>query len=108
LKKNFILEIITIRGPEILPANVQHPTMTIFTKNPCPLCDEAKEALLPLQHRFTLKEVDITKPENGRWFGLYRYEIPVFHFEGRFLMKHKVNPSLLEDVLKDYENKMKK
>ena len=81
--------------------------MTIFTKNPCPLCDEAKEALLPFQHLFKLKEVDLTKPENGHWFGLYRYEIPVFHFEGRFLMKHKVNLNLLEHVLKDYENKMK-
>lgn len=79
------------------------PTLTLFTKYPCPLCDDAKYALKPLQHLFVLEEVDITKTENAHWFALYRYDIPVFHFEGKFLMKHMVNIELLRNVLDNYK-----
>uniref|UniRef100_A0A2K5F6R4 Glutaredoxin-like protein n=1 Tax=Aotus nancymaae TaxID=37293 RepID=A0A2K5F6R4_AOTNA len=27
------------------------PVLTLFTKDPCPLCDEAKEVLKPYKHR---------------------------------------------------------
>ncbi|KAI2642453.1 glutaredoxin C5orf63-like protein [Labeo rohita] len=72
------------------------PVLTLFTKDPCPLCDEAKEALEPYKHRFELQEVDITRPENRVWFDRYRYDIPVFHLNGQFLMMHRVNLALLE------------
>ncbi|XP_051764835.1 glutaredoxin-like protein C5orf63 homolog isoform X1 [Ctenopharyngodon idella] len=74
----------------------QLPILTLFTKDPCPLCDEAKEALEPYKHRFELLEVDITLPENRVWFDRYRYDIPVFHLNGQFLMMHRVNSTLLE------------
>ncbi|GLD69043.1 TNF receptor-associated factor 3, partial [Lates japonicus] len=44
------------------------PTLTLFTKDPCPLCDEAKEVLEPLKHRFVLQQVDISLPENKVWW----------------------------------------
>ncbi|XP_067289487.1 glutaredoxin-like protein C5orf63 homolog [Pseudorasbora parva] len=72
------------------------PVLTLFTKDPCPLCDEAKEVLEPYKHRFQLQEVDITLPENRVWFDRYRYDIPVFHLNGQFLMMHRVNSTLLE------------
>ncbi|PNI50166.1 C5orf63 isoform 9 [Pan troglodytes] len=28
------------------------PVLTLFTKDPCPLCDEAKEVLKPYENRF--------------------------------------------------------
>ncbi|XP_048026565.1 glutaredoxin-like protein C5orf63 homolog isoform X3 [Megalobrama amblycephala] len=74
----------------------QLPILTLFTKDPCPLCDEAKEELEPYKHRFELLEVDITLPENRVWFDRYRYDIPVFHLNGQFLMMHRVNSTLLE------------
>ncbi|XP_064222349.1 glutaredoxin-like protein C5orf63 homolog isoform X2 [Aotus nancymaae] len=43
------------------------PVLTLFTKDPCPLCDEAKEVLKPYKHRFILQEVNITLPENSAW-----------------------------------------
>ncbi|KAJ8304847.1 hypothetical protein KUTeg_018430 [Tegillarca granosa] len=59
------------------------PTLTLYTKDDCPLCDEAKILLTPLSHRYKLEEVDIMLPENKEWYKKYRYDIPVFHFEGR-------------------------
>ncbi|KAL7847163.1 hypothetical protein SRHO_G00221430 [Serrasalmus rhombeus] len=47
------------------------PVLTLFTKDPCPLCDEAKEVLEPYKHRFVLQEVDISLPENSVWHDRY-------------------------------------
>ncbi|XP_027029482.1 glutaredoxin-like protein C5orf63 homolog isoform X2 [Tachysurus fulvidraco] len=71
------------------------PILTLFTKDPCPLCDEAKEMLEPYKHR----EVDITVPENSVWYDRYKYDIPVFHLNGQFLMMHRVNIAVLEKRL---------
>ncbi|KAM6986789.1 glutaredoxin-like protein C5orf63 homolog [Aplochiton taeniatus] len=75
------------------------PTLTLFTKDPCPLCDDAKEVLEPYKHRYVFQQVDITLPENKVWYDKYKYEIPVFHINGQFLMKHRVDISLLEKHL---------
>ncbi|XP_068944271.1 glutaredoxin-like protein C5orf63 homolog [Petaurus breviceps papuanus] len=79
------------------------PVLTLFTKDPCPLCDEAKEVLKPLKNRFILQEVDITLPENSAWYDRYKFDIPVFHLNGHFLMMHRVNLSELEKQLKKLE-----
>ncbi|KAK3593773.1 hypothetical protein CHS0354_014312 [Potamilus streckersoni] len=79
------------------------PKLFMFTKPQCGLCEEAKEVLKPYQHRFHFEEVNILLPENKEWFEKYRYEIPVFHFEGEFLMKYCVNTKVLETALKEYE-----
>ncbi|KAA0703674.1 Glutaredoxin-like protein C5orf63 -like protein [Triplophysa tibetana] len=76
------------------------PVLTLFTKHPCPLCDEAKEILEPYKHRFELQEVDISLPENSVWMDRYRFDIPVFHLNGQFLMMHRVNTTLLDRALK--------
>ncbi|XP_062870354.1 glutaredoxin-like protein C5orf63 homolog isoform X2 [Trichomycterus rosablanca] len=79
------------------------PVLTLFTKDPCPLCDEAKEVLEPYKHRFVLQEVDITLPENIVWYDRYKYDIPVFHLNGQFLMMHRVNTKILEKQLSKSE-----
>lgn len=75
------------------------PILTLFTKDPCPLCDEAKEVLEPYKHRYIFQQVDITQPENKVWFDRYKYDIPVFHLNGQFLMMHRVNTTVLEGRL---------
>ncbi|XP_030209364.1 glutaredoxin-like protein C5orf63 homolog isoform X1 [Gadus morhua] len=77
----------------------QLPTLTLYTKDPCPLCDDAKETLKPYKHRFLFQTVDITLPENKTWYKKYKYDIPVFHFNGQFLMMHRVDTGLLEQHL---------
>ncbi|KAF3845647.1 hypothetical protein F7725_008810 [Dissostichus mawsoni] len=52
---------------------------TLFSKDPCPLCEEAKEQLEPLRHRFVLQQVDISLPQNAVWRQRYALDIPVFH-----------------------------
>uniref|UniRef100_A0A8D0HAK0 Glutaredoxin-like protein n=1 Tax=Sphenodon punctatus TaxID=8508 RepID=A0A8D0HAK0_SPHPU len=79
--------------------NTNTPVLTLFTKNPCPLCDEAKEVLEPYKNRFILQEVDITLPENSVWYDRYKYDIPVFHLNGQFLMKHRVDIEKFENQL---------
>ncbi|XP_018600380.1 glutaredoxin-like protein C5orf63 homolog [Scleropages formosus] len=83
----------------------QLPILTLFTKNPCPLCDEAKQELEPYKHRFLLQEVDILLPENKVWYERYKYDIPVFHLNGQFLMMHRVNTTVLEKRLGRMEHK---
>ncbi|KAM5262018.1 glutaredoxin-like protein C5orf63 homolog isoform 2-T6 [Hipposideros larvatus] len=75
------------------------PVLTLFTKDPCPLCDEAKAVLEPYKNR----EVDITLPENSAWYERYKFDIPVFHLNGQFLMMHRVNISKLEKQLQKLE-----
>nr|XP_006626994.1 PREDICTED: glutaredoxin-like protein C5orf63 homolog [Lepisosteus oculatus]XP_015222941.1 PREDICTED: glutaredoxin-like protein C5orf63 homolog [Lepisosteus oculatus] len=83
----------------------QLPVLTLFTKDPCPLCDEAKEVLDPFKDRFILQEVDITLPENKVWFERYKYDIPVFHLNGQYLMMHRVHMDLLEKKLASIEQR---
>ncbi|XP_041753421.1 glutaredoxin-like protein C5orf63 homolog isoform X1 [Coregonus clupeaformis] len=79
------------------------PTLTLYTKDPCPLCDEAKEVLEPYKHRYIFQQVDITLPENKVWWDRYKYDIPVFHLNGQFLMMHRVNTTLLEKRLAEVD-----
>lgn len=80
------------------------PTLTLYTKDPCPLCDELKEELTPYMDKFKFEIVDISKKENLRYLRLYRYEIPVLFLDGYFLCKHKLDHRLLEDRLKELEH----
>ncbi|XP_077988584.1 glutaredoxin-like protein C5orf63 homolog [Glandiceps talaboti] len=80
------------------------PILTLYTKDICPLCDDAKKVLEKYSNRFSLEEVYITRQGNEEWYRRYRYDIPVFHFNGTFLMKHRVDEKLLEDTLQIYES----
>ncbi|PIK51544.1 hypothetical protein BSL78_11571 [Apostichopus japonicus] len=97
-------------SPQILCSrsiSSDRPILTLYTKENCSLCDDAKEVLQDFPNKFTLEEVDITTPENKHWYKQYRYEIPVFHFQGQFLMKHRVDVKLLTQKLDEYYSAMK-
>lgn len=77
-------------------------------KQPC-ICQKKKKASVVSQcpvgantfflSQFILQEVDITLPENSVWYDEYKYDIPVFHLNGKFLMKHQVDIQKFEDQL---------
>lgn len=76
------------------------PILTLYTKHPCPLCDELKDELQSrFAGRYRLEQVDITASGNEKFWKLYRYEIPVLFLNGEFLCKHKLNSALLETKL---------
>ncbi|MFJ7728358.1 glutaredoxin family protein [Neobacillus sp. NPDC097160] len=57
-------------------------TITLYTRNRCPLCDKAKAALEELKQEwnFGLEEIDIeTSDDLTERYGLM---IPVVHFDG--------------------------
>lgn len=87
-----------------LPEN-ELPTLTLFTKYPCPLCDELMHELNPYLNRVKFETTDITKKENVRYLRLYRYEIPVLFLNGQYLCKHVLDKRLLEERLQLIENK---
>uniref|UniRef100_A0A6J0TD33 Glutaredoxin-like protein n=1 Tax=Pogona vitticeps TaxID=103695 RepID=A0A6J0TD33_9SAUR len=96
------LKLVKCSGPLrrlLSEAHTNLPVLTLFTKKPCPLCDEAKAILEPYKHKFILQEIDITLPHHSAWFEKYKYDIPVFHLNGQFLMKHRVDTEKLEDQL---------
>ncbi|KAF7647964.1 hypothetical protein LDENG_00164140 [Lucifuga dentata] len=86
-----------------LAADRTLPILTLYTKDPCPLCEHAKEKLEPFRRRFVLQQVDISLPENRIWLDRYRLDIPVFHLNGQFLMKHGVDAALLDKKLQEAE-----
>lgn len=53
--------------------------------------------------QFVLQQVDISLQENKVWFDRYRWDIPVFHLNGQFVMKHGVDIVLLDKLLQDAE-----
>ncbi|XP_054005933.1 acetyl-CoA acetyltransferase, mitochondrial isoform X2 [Hylaeus anthracinus] len=78
------------------------PTLTLYTKHPCPLCDILKNELqIHFSGQYQLQEVDITAPGNERFLKLYRYDIPVLFLEGQFLCKHRLDTEYLERRLAD-------
>lgn len=82
----------------------QKPILTLYTKNPCPLCDELVSELTPFMDRLHLEKVDITKPENQKYYRQYKYDIPVLHINGEFLCMHRLDAELLDTKLNEIQN----
>ena len=80
------------------------PKLTLFTKGYCPLCDEALADLEQLKSRFELEKFFIDQKGNEMFFHKYKWDIPVFHFENEYLMKHRADFELLESKLKEFES----
>ena len=79
------------------------PLLRLLTKENCMLCEEAKHVLFSApgkyDERLILKEVDIRAEGNEDLFDLYRYEIPVFFLERRFVSKNFIDLEKLEEEL---------
>ncbi|KAL1457842.1 hypothetical protein WDU94_008032 [Cyamophila willieti] len=80
------------------------PVLTLYTKDPCPLCDELKLELAPYLERVHLEDVYLT-PESY-WYKLYRYEIPVLFLGGRFVCRNKFDSRVFQKILQDIEDEL--
>lgn len=89
------------------PVDARQPKLTLYTKYPCPLCDQLKSELKPFMHRCTIEEVDISQEKNIHWKKLYQYEIPVLFLESTFICKHKLNVNNLQRKLCEIEAEWK-
>ncbi|KAK0383157.1 hypothetical protein NLU13_9070 [Sarocladium strictum] len=55
--------------------------ITLFTRETCGLCTQAKGVLSTVwdQRPFVYKEIDVDKTEVKTWKELYDYDVPVIH-----------------------------
>jgi len=69
------------------------PTVKLFTKEGCTLCDKVKDVLQTVREEYphTLEQVDITDADNEVWFSKYKYDIPVLHLEDSYWIKHRMD-----------------
>ncbi|CAB9524912.1 chromosome 5 open reading frame 63 [Seminavis robusta] len=77
------------------------PTVTLFTKEGCTLCDKVKDVLQEVREELphSLDQVDITDEQHANWFGKYKYDIPVLHLNGQYWLKHRTtNEEALEGL----------
>ena len=85
----------------VYEAPAEKPTVRLFTKAGCTLCDVAKgvlsEAATSQPH--TLEAVDITDPEHADWWDKYKYDIPVLHIDDKYWAKHRITLEASLDAL---------
>lgn len=82
------------------------PLITLYTKDPCPLCDALVEELeLNFSGEYKLEKVYIDTKENVRFLRLYRFDIPVVFLNQQFLCMHRLNHRLLRQKLELLNNK---
>ncbi|KAM7192026.1 hypothetical protein V8F33_008604 [Rhypophila sp. PSN 637] len=60
---------------------LQSCRITLFTRENCGLCVQAKSVLSDVWDKrpFAFKEIDIVKPESKSWRDLYDFDVPVIH-----------------------------
>nr|XP_017015169.1 uncharacterized protein LOC108069556 isoform X1 [Drosophila takahashii] len=76
------------------------PLLTLYTRDPCSLCDEMVQQLeRGFAGRFRLEKVYIDRKENVRFLRLFRHDIPVLFFNGQFLCMHRLNENALVERL---------
>ena len=68
------------------------PTVELFTKEGCTLCDDAKAVLdsLRADAPHSLIAVDITDADKTELWDRYKYDIPVLAIDGVYWTKHRV------------------
>ena len=71
------------------------PTVELFTKEGCTLCDDAKAVLdaLRADAPHSLVAVDITDQDKKQLWDKYKYDIPVLAIDGVYWTKHRLTES---------------
>jgi glutaredoxin len=69
------------------------PTIRLFTKEGCTLCDKVKDTLQSLREELphSLEAVDITDLGHEDWYEKYKYDIPVLHVGDQYWIKHRIS-----------------
>lgn len=82
------------------------PTIRLFTKEGCTLCDKVKGVLESLEEELphSLVAVDITDSENDEWFKKYKYDIPVLHVGDEYWIKHRITVEEAKEGLEEASN----
>ncbi|HYL47342.1 MAG TPA: glutaredoxin family protein [Candidatus Limnocylindrales bacterium] len=79
-------------------------TITIYTREGCHLCEEAKSIILPLLSKYgaTLREVDID--DDRTLLDRYTNDVPVVFLGAHKIAEHRVDPASLRRALEQAKN----
>ena len=82
-------------------------TLKLLTKENCELCDTAMDQIKNnldkrLLDKMTIKEIDITEDGNEDLYDRWKWEIPVFYLEDKFLCKNRIDLDLLKERIEIY------
>jgi glutaredoxin len=79
------------------------PSVTMFTRERCHLCDEAHEALVRVRraHPFELSVVDLDREAAADKRAAYDWEVPVIELDGKKIMKYRVDEARLIRLLEE-------
>ena len=81
------------------------PVLTLFTKEDCQLCDEALEKLSPHLDSVSLEVIDIEEEGREAEYDKFRYEIPVFFLEKKFLCKNYIDLDKFHSAMEELKGK---
>ncbi|KAH8375103.1 hypothetical protein KR093_009858, partial [Drosophila rubida] len=85
---------------KVVPRSENLPQLTLYTKEPCPLCADLEAQLQQnFAGSFEMKKVFIDRKENVRFLRLFRNDIPVLFLNGQFLCMHRLNEDALRERL---------
>jgi glutaredoxin len=82
----------SVTGPIYTASEEGAPTIRLFTKEGCTLCDKVKDTLNSVRADVphSLVAVDITDKEHALWYDKYKWDIPVLHVGDRYWTKHRI------------------
>ena len=68
------------------------PTVQLFTKEGCTLCDKVVDVLKSIQSTqpHSLHAIDITDPDHAEYYDKYKWDIPILHVNGLYWIKHRI------------------
>ena len=81
------------------------PVLTLFTKEDCQLCDEALEKLSQHLENVSLEVIDIEEEGREAEYDKFRYEIPVFFLDKKFLCKNSIDLKKFHSAMKEFNEK---
>jgi glutaredoxin len=81
--------------------NPDIPTITLFTRPNCHLCDSARHVIeqAAQRTRFNLEIINIDAEGQQHWLDQYDHHVPVIHIHGREIARHKLDPGTLRQHL---------
>jgi glutaredoxin len=79
----------------------------LYSKNDCPLCEEAKIVLEKVRQQipFVLREIKIAAGEEH--FEEYKEMVPVVHINGVMAFRHRINENMLKIKLQQISSEKK-
>ena len=79
------------------------PTIRLFTKEGCTLCDNVKDTLQSLRDELphSLEAIDITDVGHEDWYEKYKYDIPVLHVGDQYWIKHRLSEEEAREGLRE-------